>query len=69
MELHPVKSSNIKAVGYDVDAQRMVVQFHSGKKYAYADVPPEVYIGFMGAKSMGIFFVREVRGKYATEKM
>lgn len=69
MKLHPVKSSNIKAVGYDVDAQRMVVQFYSGKKYAYRDVPPEVHQAFLDAKSMGIFFTREVRGKYGTEKL
>jgi hypothetical protein len=69
MELHPVTSSNIKAVGYDPDTQRLVVQFNSGKKYAYADVPPEVHKEFLDAKSMGIFFTREVRGKYAAEKL
>jgi hypothetical protein len=69
MELYPVASVNIKAIGYDPDSQRMVVQFHSGKKYAYADVPQEVHEAFLGAKSMGIFFVREIRGKYAAEKL
>jgi len=69
MELHPVASVNIRAIGYDHDSQRLVVQFHSGRQYAYADVPPEVHEAFLEAKSMGIFFVREVRGKYDTEKL
>jgi len=69
MELTPVTSSNVKAVGYDPDTQRLVVEFHSGKKYAFVDVPPAVHDGFLGAKSMGIFFVREIKGKYGTEKL
>ena len=69
MELHPVKSSNIKAVGYDADAQRLVVEFHTGKRYAYVDVPPEVHQNLMGAKSIGLFFGLNIRGKYGTEKM
>jgi hypothetical protein len=69
MELHPVESSNIKAIGYDPDKQRLVVEFLSGKRYAYADVPPAVYTGFLEARSMGIFFSRNVRGQYETEKL
>ena len=69
MELHSVKSSNIKSVGYDPDSHRLVVEFHSGRKYAYAGVSPEVHEAFLGAKSMGIFFTREIRGQYNTEKL
>ena len=68
-ELHPVASSNIKAVGYDSAEGDLVVQFHSGKKYVYHSVPPQVHEAFLGAKSMGIFFTREIRGKYGTEKL
>lgn len=69
MELHPVVSSNIKAIGYDPDIQSLVVEFVSGKKYLYADVPPAVYTGFLEAKSMGVFFSRNVRGQYGTERL
>ena len=69
MELHPVKSSNIKAVGYDPDAQRLVVEFHTGKKYAYRDVSPEVHEAFLGAKSIGLYFGLNIRNKYAAEKL
>lgn len=69
MEMHPVESSSIRGVGYDEDSQRMVVEFHTGKKYVYTDVPPEVYETLMGAKSIGLFFGLNIRGKYATEKL
>ena len=69
MELSSVKSSSIKAVGYDPDAQRLIIQFHTGKKYAYTDVPPEVHGNLMGAKSIGLFFGLNIRGKYGTVKL
>lgn len=69
MKLQPVKSSNIKAVGYDPDAQRLVVEFHTGKKYVYSDVPPEVHQNLMSAKSIGLFFGLNIRGKYGTVKL
>jgi hypothetical protein len=69
MELKTVTSSNIKAVGYDKDTLLLIVEFHSGKKYAYSDVPPAVYTGFLEAKSMGIFFSRNVRSNYNYERL
>ena len=69
MELHHVKSSTIKGIGYDADSQRMVVQFNNGAKYRYTEVPPEVHEALMGAKSIGLFFGLNIRGKYGTEKI
>jgi hypothetical protein len=69
MEMQKVKSSNLAAIGYDPDKQELVVRFHSGTQYRYHSVPPEVHEAFLGAKSMGIFFVRNVKGCYDTEKL
>ena len=69
MELRSVTSSNIKAIGYDEDAHRLVVEFHTGKKYAYREVPPGVHEALMGAKSIGLYFGLNIRGKYGTEKL
>ena len=69
MELHSVASSNIKAIGYDEDTQRLIVEFHTGKKYAYREVSPEVHEALMGAKSIGLYFGLNIRGKYGTEKI
>lgn len=64
MEMQKVSSSNIAAIGYDSDKEVLIVQFHSGKKYRYSEVPPAVYTGFLEAKSLGIFFSRNIRGNY-----
>ena len=69
MELHPVKSSNIKAIGYDRENEKLIVEFITGKKYVYSGVPPEVHEALMGAKSIGLYFGFNIRGKYGTEKV
>ena len=62
--LQDVHSSTIKAVGYDPDAQRLAVQFHSGGTYHYEGVAPEAHAGLMGAESIGKHFHTFVRGQY-----
>ena len=69
MEMKKVNSSNLAAIGYDPDKQELVVRFHSGTQYRYHSVPPQVHEAFLGAKSMGIYFTREIRGKFDTEKL
>lgn len=64
MELKPVESSNIAAIGYDGDNAALYVQFTSGKTYEYPSVPPEVFAAFEKAESKGRFFAAEVRPKY-----
>ena len=53
MKLTPVDSSMIEAVGYDAETQTLEVLFNSGKRYAYHDVPQDVYDGLMAADSKG----------------
>lgn len=60
MEMVNVESSNIKAVGYDADAQEMVVHFTSGGKYRYSKVPADLHAQLMEAKSKGSFFQQHV---------
>jgi hypothetical protein len=63
--LVPVASSSIRAVGYDAATHRLYVRFHSGELYAYADVPRRVHRELMAAGSVGGYFNREVRPRYA----
>lgn len=49
MNMIPVNSSNLSAVGYDGSTLR--IQFHSGGLYDYSGVPESVYIGLMNAAS------------------
>ena len=53
MELVPVESSMIKAVGYDLTSQELEIEFTSGRVYRYTGVPVEVYEGLLAAESKG----------------
>ena len=41
--MHPVKSTNVLAVGYDTSTGTMRVQFQSGGVYDYANVSRNLY--------------------------
>lgn len=62
MELVEVVSSNIKRVGYDEKC--LLVEYSSGVKYRYLDVPRSVYKNLLESDSKGKFMNSEVKGKY-----
>ena len=64
VNMNPVTSSNIGAIGYDGIAQMLKVQFSTGKTYLFYDVPLEVYDQFLSAQSKGKFFAEHIRSKY-----
>lgn len=64
MKMHPVESSMIGAIGYDEATRTLHILFNSGKTYAYADVPAEVFAAFLAAESKGVFFRSEIDGCY-----
>lgn len=69
IELIPVESSNIKAIGYDVDSKTLRVEFAPRKdgtvaRYDYAEVPVELFEGMKAAPSVGSFFARNVKQLY-----
>lgn len=64
MEMKPVKSSNIKAIGYDAKASRLQIEFGSGKTYAYEEFPAAEYEALVNAPSIGSHFARHIRSKY-----
>jgi hypothetical protein len=64
MKLLRVKSSNVKAIGYDAgddDKGLLCVEFVSGAAYRYRDVPPALYEALAAAPSPGSFVARFVR--------
>ena len=61
MDRHPVKSSNVKEVGYDAETKVLEVKFKSGGVYQYAGVQPEMYADLLVAKSVGRFVSKVVR--------
>jgi len=57
IELKPVESHKLKAVGYDAATKTLAVQFPYGKAiYHYPNVEPETHAAFIGAESLGRFF-------------
>ena len=70
VDLKPVESSNIAAVGYDPDGQTLHVKFKgSGQVYTYADVAPEQHEALMGADSIGTHFHANIRSKIKGTKV
>lgn len=67
--LVPVASSSIRAVGYDSDARRLYVQFHSGDLYVYYLVPARAHRALMAAPSIGAHFNSEIRPRYGYEQL
>lgn len=64
MQMIPVRSSAIEAVGYDPDTRRMRISFKQGRTYDFCGVPPDVYQGLMSAGSIGSYYDRIIRDRY-----
>lgn len=65
----PVSSSQLAAVGYNKDSQKLRVRFNNGSLYEYADVPEGVDQGIIGADSPGGAFNATVKNAYSYERI
>lgn len=70
-EMHPVKSSNIEAIGHDGDA--LHVQYRGGGTYTYAGVPESTFhaarSAARSAESVGRFLHANIKGQYDHAKL
>ena len=68
---HKLKSSNIRAVGYDKENKKLEVAFHSGGNYTYNDVPKSLFNRIKRVKSPGKFFHKHIKrdNPYSYERM
>jgi hypothetical protein len=62
-------SSVIITAHYDKDTQVLKVIFRSGAVYEYYDVPEEVYLLYMKARSKGTFLNKFIKGNFEFEKV
>ena len=74
MELTPVSSSQISAIGYDPETLKMQVQFigkgnSAGSIYEYSGVEQGVYDALMSAESVGRTFAASVKWAYPYQKI
>ena len=59
-----VSSSNIDEVSYDENSQTMTIEFNSGARYLYRDVPKGVYERLINAASKGGYFADNIRPNF-----
>ena len=63
IELFPVESSQVKAIGHDETTQTLAVQFKhgAGAIYHYTGVSRDTFEAFKGAESIGKFFGQHLK--------
>ena len=70
MEMQPVSSSNLAAVGYDEESSTLRVEFLNGTSYEYYNVPKEVFEDLLNAGSKGQYFNSNIKkGGYPCSKL
>jgi len=70
MEMEPVSSTDLAAVGYDPDTAILRVEFLKGGLYEYQGVPVDVHEGLMNAGSKGQYFNQFIKkGGYPYSKI
>lgn len=62
-------STAIRHLSYSPATREMRVTFTSGRRYAYAQVPPEVHAAFSTAPSRGVFFNHRIRDRFAYREL
>lgn len=61
-------SSNLASASYDPDVENLTIEFLSGERYTYFNVPPATYRGLQTAPSAGQYFYRQIRSRFAYEQ-
>lgn len=69
MKLVPVKSSNIKEVGYDDKTHELFIRFNDDKLYKYPGVPEVFFKELVEAKSVGGYFHAKIKGRFLYSKV
>ncbi|MGO9622268.1 MAG: KTSC domain-containing protein [Desulfobaccales bacterium] len=69
MNRTPVRSSNIRSIGYDPDDRILEVEFHSEGVYQYSGVSEPVHQEFMRAPSKGSYFHDHIRDRYPARRV
>ena len=64
MNMIPVHSSAILAIGYDPSTSRMKIQFQEGHTYDFCRVPENIFKSFLAARSIGQYYNTYIRDKY-----
>jgi hypothetical protein len=69
MMTYNVDSTNVKTIGYEADSQKLEVEYLSGQKYEYSNVPQNVFDGFITAVSKGKYLNQIIKGQYEVRRV
>jgi len=61
MERVPLQSTTLASVVYHAALRRPEIEFRTGKRYLYFQVPPQRYRELLDAESKGAYFNRHIR--------
>jgi hypothetical protein len=67
MDMQPVKSSNVEAIGYDSGTLR--VKYHKGSAYDYAGVTPLHWAQMQTTPSIGSYIARHIKPHFQAVKV
>jgi len=65
MQRVPLESRTLASAVYDFDRRQLELEFRSGKRYLYFQVPPQCYVALLLAPSKGGYFNRSIRKRFA----
>lgn len=65
-EMHPVKSSNVEAIGHD--GKDLHINYRGGTQFIYHDVDRDIFERALKSESLGRFLFDEVKGKFSFTK-
>ncbi|RKH53440.1 KTSC domain-containing protein [Corallococcus sp. AB050B] len=65
----PVKSSNIRSIGYDSATSTLEVEFNDLSIYSYSEVPLPLHTSLMQATSKGAFLAKHIKDKFVFERI
>lgn len=70
IEMIPVSSSNVQAIGYDEANQLLYVKFNNNTLYCYQGVPIAEFDGLLNASSKGIYLNSNIKkGPYQFQRL
>lgn len=59
----------IRSFSYASDARELTVEFTTGRRYVYSDVPPEEVQALRSAFAKGVHFNGRIRNRYAYREL
>lgn len=69
MRLIHINSPTIQAVGYDLDAESLCIQFYNGSTHEYYGISPLLYAELMSADDQEAYYRRHIKDDYPHDKV